>query len=87
MSERKIVHESWLESERGWGVRPDGYSLHLSDEDRVSFIEAYWDTMPDEVPDEYSRPAGDPKSQAVSHEDYQKLLEARHRGEYGLRFY
>lgn len=55
-----VVVQKWEESELGWGTRPDGFSLHLTDADRKSFIKAYWDSMPNAVPDEYSRPDGDP---------------------------
>jgi len=55
-----VICQKWEESERGWGQRPDGYSLHLTEEDRVAYIKAYWEVMPSDVPDEYSRPCGDP---------------------------
>jgi hypothetical protein len=67
-----IVCQKWLE--RGWGgsVKPDGYSLHLFYSDRDKFIKEYWDSMPDEPPDEYSKPYGQPTlrnvSQALHHE-------------------
>ena len=51
-----VVQVQWDESERGWGVRPDGYSFHLNEEDAKAFIKEYWSKMPDSVPDEYSRP-------------------------------
>jgi hypothetical protein len=38
-NKNEVVYQSWLESERGWGVRPDGYSLHLSLGDRKRFID------------------------------------------------
>lgn len=53
-----LLCQKWEESELGWGTRPDGYSLHLSDEHRRAFITDYWDRMPDEVQPEYSRPDG-----------------------------
>lgn len=51
----------WTESERGWGQRPDGVSLHRSKEAAEQFIKEYWDRMPPrgpngQVPDEYSFP-------------------------------
>ena len=55
-----LVVQRWTESERGWGQRPDGYSVHRSHVDRDAFVQAYWDSMPDETPDEYSRPEGSP---------------------------
>lgn len=63
----------WEESERGWGVRPDGASLHLSTEDSAQFVKAYWAQQPDEVPDEYSRPSGKPKLIEVDDETYEKI--------------
>lgn len=56
----KLVVQEWEESERGWGVRPDGYSFHLSEKDLSEYIERYWARMPKEIPDEYSRPSGSP---------------------------
>ena len=53
-----VVVQKWEESERGWGTRPDGYTLHLSVTDRDSYVKEYWARMPDTVPAEYSRPAG-----------------------------
>lgn len=55
-----VVVQKWEERERGWGSRPDGYSVHLTDDDRCRFIAAYWARMPDKTPDEYSRPLGTP---------------------------
>ncbi len=55
-----IVVQKWEESEAGWGTRPDGYSLHRTEEDRLAFVTAYWDSMPDRPPAEYSRPDGKP---------------------------
>lgn len=52
--------QKWEESERGWGTRPDGFSLHLTEGDLKRFVEEYWDRMPNSVPDEYSKPDGDP---------------------------
>lgn len=50
----------WEESERGWGSRPDGTSLHKSKEEVDSFINHHWERYSniygDTVPDEYSRP-------------------------------
>lgn len=52
----KVVVQYWEESERGWGTRPDGISVHLTDNDRQLYIQNYWRKMPDSIPDEYSRP-------------------------------
>ena len=58
MSKRPVVCQLWLESERGWGHRPDGASLHLTAEDAKLYAKDYWDSMPAAVPDEYSREDG-----------------------------
>ncbi len=53
--------QKWEESEEGWGVRPDGFSLHISIEGVKRYIAEYWNTLPnEEVPREYSRPSGTP---------------------------
>lgn len=78
-----VVVQKWEESERGWGVRPDGYSLHATDEDRLAYIKAYWDSMPDSPPDEYSRPSGSPYQAEIDSGTYGKLTEAG----LGLRVY
>jgi len=70
----EVIRQDWLESERGWGCRSDGYSLHKNDEDRRLYIEAYWRGMPDAVPDEYSSPCGDPHTVKVDPETYEKVF-------------
>ena len=60
-----VICQQWEESERGWGVRPDGYSLHLTEEDREAYVTRF---IKDEmklnpsgvVPNEYSRACGTP---------------------------
>ena len=68
-----VMVQLWEESERGWGTRPDGYSLHLTEEARKSYIEDYWASMPDEVPDEYSRPCGSPYVASVNEKTFIKV--------------
>lgn len=71
----------WEESERGWGTRPDGYSLHLSPLHAELFIREYWDTMPDEIPDEYSRPGCEPFPVEVDEETFDRVKNSK----YGIR--
>lgn len=53
--------QQWTETERGWGQRPDGYSLHLTQNHSAEYIKKYLAKMPDgPTPDEYSFPDGDP---------------------------
>ena len=56
----KILCQKWEESEQGWGVRPDGYSLHALETDRQTFIKEHNARLPDTPPAEYSRPSGTP---------------------------
>lgn len=56
----RVLIQKWEESERGWGTRPDGYSIHPSEEARSSYVKAYNDALPAEAPDEYERPSGAP---------------------------
>lgn len=85
-----VICQEWLETERGWGTRPDGYSLHLirtdlllKDADVRAFIREYWESMPDEVQDEYSKPCGEHYVCEIDGETYCKLKESKN----GLRFY
>ncbi len=66
MSTQEVIVQKWEESEQGWGIRPDGYSLHLTEEDRKAFVTAYWATLPDEAPYCYSSPSGTPYRAAVN---------------------
>jgi hypothetical protein len=74
-----VYCQLWEESERGWGQKPDGYSLHLSLEDRSAFIDSYWKDMPDAVQDVYERPRGEPykASLRTNSKLYQMLLKSK----------
>ncbi len=74
--ERIVIRLDWEESERGWGVRPDGCSLHLTQKDCERYVKKYWVGMPKEAPDEYSRPSGNPYPVQVSQKLYSELLES-----------
>ena len=80
----EIIYVSWEESERGWGTRPDGCSLHLTQKDYAAYLNRYWATMPQEVPDEYSRPAGRPVIAYARKPLYNRI---KREGDYGLRLY
>lgn len=57
---KTLLKQYWTESEKGWGTRPDGYSLHLDKKSLEEYVKEYWRRMPNDVPDEYSRPEGTP---------------------------
>ena len=77
-----VICQKWEESEAGWGVRPDGFSLHVSFEGLKTYIEQYWARMPNRVPEEYSRPSGTPYPVGVSNEVLARIKDAG-----GLRCY
>ncbi len=77
-----VIMMSLTESERGWGIRPDGASFHLNREDAKQYEEEYWDRMPKEVPDEYSRPCA-PKIVDVDNKLYEMIKESKN----GIRFF
>ena len=79
----QVIVQKWEESERGWSTRPDGYSLHITEEQLKTFIKEYWDRMPNETPDEYSRPDGTPYTAEVNFETFKKVLESKN----GVRDY
>lgn len=76
-----VWRQDWEESELGWGVRPDGYSLHLTQEQAKRFAKEYWSTMPRDVPSEYSRESGSPYKTLVNNKTYEEITTSR----YGVR--
>jgi hypothetical protein len=64
---------SWTEFERGWGQRPDGYSLHATMNAWKKYLATFQATLSAAVPDEYSAP-GEPVAVEVSDKLYAQLL-------------
>ncbi|MEA3514383.1 MAG: hypothetical protein U9R34_02825 [Nanoarchaeota archaeon] len=83
LEQRLTIRQDWIELERGWGTRPDGCSLHKTIEDCRAYISHYWDSMPDSVPNEYERPAGEPYNISVPKELYDEMAES----DCGMRLY
>ncbi|MBR9700242.1 hypothetical protein GOV11_00040 [Candidatus Woesearchaeota archaeon] len=79
----KIIYLSWEESERGWGVRPDGCSLHLTAEDAEKYVDNYRDGMPREAPREYMCPSGNPIVAGAAPDLYKRVKESK----YGIRLF
>ena len=75
--ELKVILEEWTESELGWGTRPDGASLHKNIESYKIFVKEYWDGMPKEVPNEYSRPNNSPIEVYVDKETFDKVQKSK----------
>lgn len=65
----------WEESERGWGTRPDGCSLHLTMDDLHKYVSNVYSIRTGDVPHEYDRTIGSPIEVKVSNELYKILIE------------
>jgi hypothetical protein len=75
MNKVPVVCQLWEESEAGWGCRPDGWTVHRTEADRVAFVKEYWDRQPKgPAPDEYTRTCGNPFLMDLNEND--KLYEA-----------
>jgi hypothetical protein len=57
----KVILQIWEESERGWGTRPDGCSMHIDLKERENYIQTIYDSRKSEtsIPDEYERIVGE----------------------------
>lgn len=75
-----LLLQEWEESERGWGVRDDGYSFHLTEEDAKIYVKAYWDSMPTKVQHEYSRTYGEPVWVSVTFDFFREVKKAIEEG-------
>jgi len=85
-----IVIEEYIESERGWGQRSDGYSVHLTMEDYKAYlaerVAAERKLNPSgDVPECYVRACGSPVTKDVEAKLYRKLVKLKKEGEYGMR--
>jgi len=56
----RCYFQRWEESERGWGIRPDGCSLHLSEDLHKKYLNEIYTIRQSEtlVPYEYDRITG-----------------------------
>lgn len=70
-----VYCQPWWESERGWGHRPDGYSMHADKDARDAFIADYMKKNRQEktVPDCYSYPDGEGYVIEVDRETYEAV--------------
>lgn len=73
-----VLAQEWEESERGWGIRPDGFTLHLTEENHKQYIKEFWDKQPkDYVPAEYTRESGKPFLVKIDAKTFKKLKKAK----------
>jgi hypothetical protein len=54
----KVSLQIWEESERGFGSRPDGCSIHINSETRKEYIDSIYDSRGDLIPNIYDRAIG-----------------------------
>lgn len=74
--------QQWEESEAGWGVRPDGYSIHKTLEDAKQYVADYLKRQQEyfeskgefNTPHEYTRPAGEPYQCMLTDEMARELI-------------
>jgi hypothetical protein len=75
----KIWVQKWTEYERGWGQRPDGYTLHKEFSDIDKFLNRIRReellTYKGETPDEYSAPTGKPYETLITDPEILKKIE------------
>jgi hypothetical protein len=74
----KCIFQFWEESERGWGVRPDGCSIHLNKEELNNYIKDIYKNRGDEIPNEYDRIIGTPLECFISNKLYDELNQSGH---------
>lgn len=57
----KVILQIWEESERGWGTRPDGCSMHIDLKERENYIQSIYDNRKSDtsIPNEYERIVGE----------------------------
>ena len=56
----KVILQLWEESERGYGSRPDGCSIHIDEKIQKEYTDISYKNRGDDVPDVYERLVGDP---------------------------
>jgi hypothetical protein len=69
----KCILQIWEESERGWGTRPAGCSVHLDENEHKSYLELIYSKRDDIVPNEYDRVVGGPIVCFVSDFFYEEI--------------
>lgn len=82
-----VVLQQWTESERGWGRRPDGHSLHIDNEEKEKYVKKYWEDERKSngssgTPDEYSFPDGNATLVSIPKKLYDEVVSKKN-----IRFY
>lgn len=53
---QELIYIGWEEFGKDGLVKPDGCSVHLTEEDSSRYLQNYWESMKDSVWENYSRP-------------------------------
>jgi hypothetical protein len=73
----KVILQLWEESERGFGTRPDGCSIHIDSENRNKYIKSIYEYRCDVVPDIYERIIGSELEAFIDDDLFKKLNEEK----------
>lgn len=82
----EVICQKWQEIERGWGIRPDGFSLHVSKDSLEKFVLRQKERA-FEYPEEFSVPDSNPYSVGVDDETFQDMVERGGYRWYDMRYY
>jgi hypothetical protein len=73
----KVFLQIWEETERSWGIRPDGCSIHIDSDSHKKYIDNIYSNRGDNVPDIYERINGDVIIAFVEDGLYKELIEKK----------
>lgn len=75
---RTVFIQNWEESERGYGTRPDGFTIHVDRKQRDEYVDWYYKTFNNSsyAPNSYTRIDGLPIEIEVSEELYDLIDKA-----------
>lgn len=73
----KVSLQIWEESERGFGSRPDGCSIHIDSEARIKYIDSIYDLRGDSVPNIYDRVIGSELEAFVDDDLFKMVLDKK----------
>jgi hypothetical protein len=73
----KVILQIWEVSERGYGTRSDGCSIHTDSENRNNYIKSIYDSRGDMVPNTYDKIIGSELEAFIDDELFKKLNEEK----------
>jgi hypothetical protein len=73
----RVFLQLWEESERGWGVRPDGCSLHIDNIELDKYVDNIYKDRGDDIPNEYERTIGSSIETFIDDELFDKVISSK----------